>query len=48
MDCRSCRLPEPGSILETGIRVLTHEGTSKESILGVAKAIERVARQYAA
>lgn len=48
MDYSKWQCPEAEAILATGIRVTIHEGMTDEYILEVAKAIEKVARHFAA
>ena len=48
MDFSKHKCPEAEAILETGIRVTITEHMPEEYILGVAAAIQKVARHYAA
>ncbi len=48
MDYSKHSCPEAEAIHKTGIRLPIHEGMTEEYILAVAKAIEKVARHYAA
>ena len=48
MDYTKHQTPEAEVILKTGIRVMIHEGMTEEYIAGVAAAIRKVARHYAA
>lgn len=48
MDFTKHRCPEAEAILETGVTVTIHEAMTEEYILGVATAIRKVARHYAA
>jgi len=48
MDYTKHCCPEAEAIHQTGIRLPIHEGMTEEHILAVAKAIEKVARHYAA
>jgi len=48
MDYSKHQTPEAEAILKTGIRVTIHEGMNEEYIAGVAEAIRKVARHYAA
>lgn len=48
MDYTKHQTPEVEAILKTGIRVPIHEGMTEEYIAGVAEAIRKVARHYAA
>ena len=47
MDFTKHRCPEAEAILETGIKLTIHEAMTEEYILGVATAIQKVARHYA-
>jgi perosamine synthetase len=48
MDYTKHQTPEAEAILKTGIRVMIHEGMDEEYIIGIAEAIRKVARHYAA
>ncbi len=48
MDYTKHQTPEAEAILRTGIRVTIHEGMTEQYIAGVAEAIRKVARHYAA
>jgi dTDP-4-amino-4,6-dideoxygalactose transaminase len=48
MDFAKHKCPEAEAILETGIRVTIHEHMTEDYILGVAAAIQKVARHYVA
>jgi perosamine synthetase len=47
MDYSKHRCPEAEAILATGIRVRIHEAMTEEHVLGVAEAVEKVARHFA-
>jgi hypothetical protein len=47
MDFSKHKCPEVEAILETGIRVTITEHMTEEYILGVAAAIQKVAKHYA-
>ena len=48
MDYSKVSLPETSGILETGIRMVFHEGMTEEYMVSVADAIRKVAEHYAA
>lgn len=48
MDYSQTRCPEAEAILETGVRVVIHEGISEAYVRDVAAAIRKVAEHYAA
>ena len=47
MDYSKHQTPEAEAILQTGIRIVIHEGMTEDYIAGVAEAIGKVARHYA-
>jgi perosamine synthetase len=48
MDYSKHQTPEVEAILKTGVRVTIHEGMTAAYIEGVAEAVRKVARHYAA